>query len=1546
MKGGTVLNRAFIVFVLLGLLSVCVAPPALADFTIQGTVTVAGRPVQNAVVGVKTGPVATADADVVVNPGQPGANVSYFVTDAGGHYGPSAAIPAATYYVGAWADGYGMVETQVVLDTDKTVDIAITKSAGANMAPGKTVFWGSGTDIYSHARRINDGGRYGGDSAAAFDGASGTSTAISPTVLTDHSRLDNPWGPDPWTTNIWAGVYTLKVTHGGNTFSYPIASNTAETITIASGNMVANGIVAGDTYKVVPNTSPLRPMWMGVDLGANTAVKEIVVDYFVWLVPYNYKIQYAVDDGSHVMPAWDSASWLDWYSAATTRAFGFPFQGDSGPWEAISAPEATGRWWKISSTDGPKGWGPEFPIMGVRELEIYSTADFTGQVMGVVKNAGTLAPIYDAAVQIGGGYGNAMVTGTDGLYSLTSPSAGSKELFGDAPGYTSKAETVVLPADGTILVKNILLNSATETGGIYNGDFEIQGSGGAGTADGWEVFANQQQGNDALGNPYPPPNPDMYLGTRDATQNSTPGGSAAGWLATGNAHPNPGVGSIETHPEASDWHGAVGSPVTQTIMTDSTQNWQTNGWTGCFLHITHAGGGDHLYKILSNTNTTITIESGDMVADGVQVGDAFEIQRYHYLYWYMGGIRITADKLIPVDETSVYSLYFKAKRSGDCEHFYGFVWRRADGSEISRAYNWWWWPGTTWTQVLTGVVPGRDGWTPMLRMAPPTGAAFIEVQIGYTQWGWDWPSKPVTTFIDDVVVDAVPLSDVGRISGTVTLAGVPHADAVVGVKKTPSATSDADYYYLTDSNGHFQTGVLSTGTWYVATWIDGYQICEKTVNVTSGVTNVTLDVRFVQGFNKALHAAQDGGPSPGGLSALDDGYRYGGDYANASDDQGYGYISSVTSTVLTDLSKSWATDQFAGYQFRVMHVVAGVRYFYTYTIASNTGTDLTIAYGDMLADGVAPGDLYWIIGYQPRPVWMSVDLGENHPVKQVLIDYMGFTVPGRYKIQCAVDDGGGMPPPPESPAWTDWYVTTGTRAFTFPGMGDSGPYEAINMPLASARWWRIWSDNPPSVGDPPIIPQIGVKELEIYSAIDVPGALSGIVKDTGGHPIYNAMVHVDGAKTALAVTDTNGAFVFTQLPTDQGPYWLAADALGYAPSEVQVTLLPGEIKSQDITLTARAETGAYNADMELSAGQGVPPAGWSAYPVDAPYEDYYRYTGDNHTPGGGACYAVSRQTGPTGNNVAVPCIAADKYVPVSQDKAYNVYFWARAVPDGRGDAWSVIWRDAAGNEINRIIPPGWFMRYGNTWKGYPLVWKAVPPGNAAYLDVHVVLVFSDNEDPSRRFLLDDVVVDETTCPSNPPSNRVGDAKTMLNQEVSLYSKIVTAVAGGGIPEGFAYIEEGDRSSGVLVGVAGAVRPDLYVGQIVNVAGLVVDTPEGERCITAEVITAPDQGEPSPPGPLGMTVRSASTADLAPGLLVSIAGRWIFDFWNHWLDDGTAINSAPTSLSVVLGTLGDLQPFGSFVRATGIVSIGSGGERVLRIRTSDDVIITPTPPPGP
>ncbi len=124
-------------------------------------------------------------------------------------------------------------------------------------------------------------------------------------------------------------------------------------------------------------------------------------------------------------------------------------------------------------------------------------------------------------------------------------------------------------------------------------------------------------------------------------------------------------------------------------------------------------------------------------------------------YWAYAWLRPTASKRVPVDPSKQYNCYLKCRMEEGtwAAGFWAFVWRRANGTEISRAEH----PGlmiapTSWTQYLSGLYGGST--KPMIRMTPPAEAATLEVQLGITNWPGD-TGVVLGLYFDDIVIDSV-----------------------------------------------------------------------------------------------------------------------------------------------------------------------------------------------------------------------------------------------------------------------------------------------------------------------------------------------------------------------------------------------------------------------------------------------------------------------------------------------------------------------------------------------------------------------------------------------------------------------------------------------------------------------------------------------------------------------------------------------------------------------------------------------------------------------
>lgn len=119
-----------------------------------------------------------------------------------------------------------------------------------------------------------------------------------------------------------------------------------------------------------------------------------------------------------------------------------------------------------------------------------TTINFTvapSMIQGVLVDAITGAPIYNGVVQSGGVGGPAVVTGTNGAYTLGGTGAGGIEVFADALGY--HCTNLLITASGSVY-KKIALVPQVEGGCVTNGGFEgVVGGLPTSWIQGWDVPA-------------------------------------------------------------------------------------------------------------------------------------------------------------------------------------------------------------------------------------------------------------------------------------------------------------------------------------------------------------------------------------------------------------------------------------------------------------------------------------------------------------------------------------------------------------------------------------------------------------------------------------------------------------------------------------------------------------------------------------------------------------------------------------------------------------------------------------------------------------------------------------------------------------------------------------------------------------------------------------------------------------------------------------------------------------------------------------------------
>jgi Carboxypeptidase regulatory-like domain len=290
--------------------------------------------------------------------------------------------------------------------------------------------------------------------------------------------------------------------------------------------------------------------------------------------------------------------------------------------------------------------------------------------------------------------------------------------------------------------------------------------------------------------------------------------------------------------------------------------------------------------------------------------------------------------------------------------------------------------------------------------------------------------------------------------------------------------------------------------------------------------------------------------------------------------------------------------------------------------------------------------------------------------------------------------------------------------------------------------------------------------------------ISGIVKNSSGQPVYNAVVQLGGPDSKYAtLTDSKGSYSF--IP-GAGTYELYADGFGFAANTQSVTLTADTVK--DIILASAPEIEGVHATFDANV------TGWEIARYDTNWvaigtaEAAVRDTTQNLTPGGSGSALVEDKVVLAADNSTelevgyrVLQRAANARIAVQAGKAYNVYFHIKAenwVTKEHLDAvhYQIVWRNAAGTVIDRILShPHWLypQPYWYTANlGHPqgkddsvTLARLSPPAGAATLDVRVGWVRNTSGQPNddgvvpnpagSLLYVDDLVVDAVASGSAP-----------------------------------------------------------------------------------------------------------------------------------------------------------------------------------------------------
>lgn len=647
--------------------------------------------------------------------------------------------------------------------------------------------------------------------------------------------------------------------------------------------------------------------------------------------------------------------------------------------------------------------------------------------------------------------------------------------------------------------------------------------------------------------------------------------------------------------------------------------------------------------------------------------------------------------------------------------------------------------------------------------------------------------------ISDTVKIIVHVIKNSKLSGQVLDSnGQPVPGAVVGVKKTPFASADADLYITADANGNYGPKYVEPGAYYVAAWKQGWSVTpDKQITVYDN-TPLTQNFQFtkLEGQNLILSSqnVRVSDPDPNTVPyPITDGNINSGWYSSWSPSGPvYVYVDLFRPT---DISGITLYSDYYNYSWGTLK------------------DDFTI---DVMTDGEPLTPTSW-------------DNNSNvHTVYSALQTLHGYQI----SSSIAAD-----------PIKLQMNGVRGIRI----------KYEHYNYPYYYT-----------------------LRELVIHSASDFTSMMYGWVKDEQNQPIRNAAVQLGGFGSSNSViTDNSGFWTFSP---KSGIQELYCDAQGYDGIDQAINVTAdGTPIVKTVTLKKNSEVGQYNGDFSIpSPTDSTKPDGWELYIDDGGKNPQLFSLGRDlgtANPDGNPCAIVRTGT----PNQAYPYWTggwirptAEHRIKVDPNKTYNFYFKAKRKSDDYSTvgSWKLVWLDAKGNQVDYMNQYDYWWDPGADWgqikDGYgpftswmlkPMI-QVRPPATAVWAEVQIGLSANPVYDNNRRNLIyiDDLVFDEF---SNvlPKNNRLSDIRNLNDGEiVKLTQKNLTVWGGSpnplagsevpiGIPPGVGYIEEKDRSFGIMLDVSNMEFYSANGGDMVNLTGIVETSADGEKYILVTMLTS-------------------------------------------------------------------------------------------------------------
>ncbi|MHB9035864.1 MAG: carboxypeptidase regulatory-like domain-containing protein [Armatimonadota bacterium] len=463
---------------------------------------------------------------------------------------------------------------------------------------------------------------------------------------------------------------------------------------------------------------------------------------------------------------------------------------------------------------------------------------------------------------------------------------------------------------------------------------------------------------------------------------------------------------------------------------------------------------------------------------------------------------------------------------------------------------------------------------------------------------------------------------------------------------------------------------------------------------------------------------------------------------------------------------------------------------------------------------------------------------------------------------------------------------------------------------------------------------VGSVDVDDFTLEDI-GTLTGTISSTlSGGPIAGAVVSISSG--ASATTGPDG--VYTVDVPRLADYEMTVSADGYISRIVTGSDVVGTV-TQDVGLSPSSSQAWAVTDTFTRADNSD-----LGHTEDANAVAWMKASGNAGSSISGGALVMPSGTAPCGVLLGNGFAPADFSVSIQMtwldfvNSLWSGIAYRQTTYGGQGYWVNCPWE---GDRIEL-----WFQgtlvataAANTTWGGVTLKVRADGSSHKVWLNDQLVIDVVDTHYLGGGSLgiysdqYNTVKWDNLNMSSNAVPTTMGNVVAAKSQPNGTLVGVTGAVVTG-VYDGFFYIEDTSRASGIKVVSTTAVS----VGQVVDVIGI-LGTQNGEKYILASQVTPTGTDTIAP---LGMN-NKAAVDDMAVGLLVKAWGKVVSKTTDYlYVDDGSGVADASggTGIRVQLSGLTVSPSLDSNIAVTGVLGIAQDGGNavlVIRPRTDQDIL---------